>query len=272
MASVTLEELLEKSGISALGGDTEKTASVNDDQPNLVSALRKYAESTEESSPDTNVRAAARQELIEKTAEILVIRQAIEEIEKVASFDFEFEDEEQMKVAAFIKAALDKGHEEAEIAKFIKQAFGGRILRKGKEIVQAIKRPFQRSAERFAARSKADEVRLLKEKIAHGSPDEVRKYLKTLEVHHGKETVTKTLQNLKNKGVYLPQPAMKYLPKGGTETYKFTTPGGKKHEIAKAKAHKYLGIGGGVAGGAAVASAAGGRKRKKDSNVTVVST
>ncbi len=112
--SVTLEELLESSGINSLKGEEqEKTASDNAHSEDLVSELRKMAEA--QPAPEGTKELAA-QELAEKTAEIAVIAQTLSEIEKVSSLKIP---KAHTKIATFIKVAMDAGHNEKDIASFL---------------------------------------------------------------------------------------------------------------------------------------------------------
>lgn len=259
--SVTLEELLESSGINALKGE-EKTASDNAQEEDLVSALRKMAEA--QPTPE-DTRNLAAQELAEKTAEIAVIAQTLSEIEKVASAGAKTRPAgHHQKIATFIKVALDQGHSETEIAAFLKQ--GGRVGRALKSGLQAMRRPFQRGAKRTYDAISDAETRLLREKLLSGSPKEIEKHLNMLKAHHGKAKVVKNLQNIKADLGHLPYPAMKELPKGAGKTVGVRV-GGTEVALPVDKASTAAKVTGGLAGGAFLGSRG---KNKGGSGVTVV--
>lgn len=264
--SVTLEELLESSGINALKGE-EKTASDNAQQEDIVSALRKMAEA-EPTPEDTKTLAA--QELAEKTAEIAVIAQTLSEIEKVASAGVpKVPAGRHHKLATFIKVAMDSGYEEKEIAAFLKEAIFQRIGRAIKSGVQSTRRPIQRAAERTSDRILTSEKRLLREKLVSGSPKEVEKHLKVVKGQYGKEVLTNTLLELKRDLGHLPYQAMKELPKGaGKPSFGMTFPGGKKLSVTAENAARYGIPAGAFAGGAAISSS--GKKKDSGGGVTVV--
>lgn len=271
--SVTVEELLERSGISSLNSDEqEKTASDNahENDGDLVDALRKMAEAQPELDVvgGEEVKSLAAQELVEKTAEITVIAQTLAEIEKVASIGLP---EDHKKVAVFIKAAMDDGHSEEEIAEFLKTAIFQRISRAAKAGVQAVRRPFTRRHARLAEKGIGDEARLLKEKLLEGSPAEVRKHLRTLEVQVGREGLIKQLAEFQREGMRLPADAYRMLPKGaGKPGIKVTMPGGTEKTVTTEALKRYgIPAGAGAAGLGIGAARGGGDKDKSGKKVII---
>lgn len=263
--SVTLEELLERSGINSLRGEEqEKTASDNAQNEDLVSALREMAE---EQPTSEYTKKLAAQELAEKTAEIAVIAQTLSEIEKVASPGAaQAPNGHHQKLATFIKVALDSGHSETEIAAFLKKA--GRIGRAIKSGIQAMRRPYQRAAKGVYESVADAETRLLREKLISGSQKEVEKHINMLKAQHGKDVVVKKLMAMKDDLGHLPYPAMRELPKGSGKTVGLRL-GGSELALPAEQALTAAKIGGGVAGGALLGHAA---TKKKDGGggVTVV--
>lgn len=268
---VSLDELLASSGISSLEDNTEKVASDESAQPDdvdLVSALRKYAESTEQpQEEETTVKAAAAQELAEKTAEILVIKQTIDEIEKVASLGM---DKGQAKLAAFIKTALDKGYSEEQIAGLLKKAKAGRIGRAVQYAGQAVSRGQARSATKRIDKIVDKEYRLFRDTLRRGSPNEISKRIAEIEGKLGKEELEIMLKQYKDEGFRIPKAAVGFLPKPAGQKIKLEV-GGKTHEIATGKAKKYMYPGIAGAAGLAVGSRTSGSKGKGSGRpVTVV--
>lgn len=266
--SVSLEELLESSGINSLRGEEqEKTASDNAQKEDIVSALRKMAEV--QPTPE-NTKELAAKELVEKTAEIAVIAQTLSEIEKVASLEApRASNEHHQKLATFIKVAMDKGHSKEEIASFLKEGIFQRISRAVRSGVQSASRPVQRAAGNVGEVIGRSETRLLKDKLLHGSPNEVKKHLKMLTVHNTPKELVEALLDLKKSGVKLPYEAQKLLPRGaGKPAFEFTLPGGTKKSIQVESLKRYGIPGATAAGGLALGSS---RKNKDGKGgVTVV--
>ena len=239
---VTLDELLESSGINSLKGE-EKTASLNSDaQPDeidLVSALRKLAA---DESPGA-LKAEAARELAEKTAEIMIITQTLQEIDKIASLGVE--EPQQQKLASFIKVALDRGHSQKEIAEFLKTSSTA-IGRWWRATMQAGRRRGGQKAMQKGLQSGEREMAVLREKLLEGSHREATKHLTMLEGRLGKPAVDKMVQSISAEGSHLPRAAMKYMPKGvkpGQKAYTIKTPGGTEKRIS-APDLKMVGIGG----------------------------
>ena len=252
---VTLDELLESSGISSLKGEAEeKTASASDaqvDEGNLVTALRKFASDGE--SDQREIRQEAARELAEKTAEIMVITKTIDEINKLASLGVE--EEQMQKVATFIKVALDKGHSSEDIARFLeKNAAASRIGRAISAAAQAVRRPFARSAARYSAKAVQAEERILRDKLIHGSKAEIEKHLRHLEGKIGRPALTKYLQKIQQEGTRLHPSAFSYIPRpprGGKALATIKTRGGKEYSVGEGTARSAgigaLGLGTGYA-------------------------
>jgi len=250
---VTLDELLENSGINLMKDDaTEKVASEKDaqvDEAELVNALRKYASDEDDHG---EIRHEAARELAEKTAEIMVIAQTISEINKLASLSVD--EEETQKVASFIKVALDKGHNETEIAEFLEKSGSSRIGRALGSVAQGARRIVGRAAGGHAEKAVKGELRLLRDKLLHGGQNEVQKHLTHLEARIGKPAVIKYLQTIQKEGTRLPGAAYKMLPKepAGGSLGKLTTSAGKEYSIGKDTAKATAMIGGGLGTGLAL--------------------
>lgn len=256
--SVTLEELLESSGISE-----EKTASDNAQKEDLVSALRKMAEA--QPTPEDTKKLAA-QELTEKTAEIAVIAQTLSEIEKVASLGSQKEPKGHQKLATFIKVAIDEGYSDTEIALFLKES--GRIGRAISSAAQAIRRPVGRVSGGIQGAVLDAEERLLRKKLVSGSPKEVKKHMEMMVGEYGKHPTIATLSKLQDEGIYLPYEAKKLLPKGHGKSVSLRLPGGSEKEVSVENLKRF-----GIPGAAAAGGLALGASSKKDrggGGVTVV--
>jgi len=212
---VTLQELLENSGIASMGNEeVEKTASEDASGEDLVVELRKLASEEPERAPA--LRKEAARELAEKTAEIFVIQQTMQEIDKLASLGVN-EDAHQ-KLAVFVKVAMDAGHTEEEIARFLKEAsVAGRVARAARSGAQALRRPIARKGAHYGTKASAHEFRLFREKMVKGNYKEGRKHLEMLESQQGRPFVTGFVQRLKGEGTPLPSWASRYLPRQGTE-------------------------------------------------------
>lgn len=261
---VTLDELLQNSGISSLGEEPqEKVASAEDARPgeDLISELRKFAEDPDRGG---DVRQAAAKELAEKTAEIMIITQTLQEIDKLASLGVE--KTKHQKIAAFIKVALDEGHSEKEIAQFLKQSstWIGRAARSG---ISSARAPIARAAGRVVDKAKGEELRILHDRLLNASTKEVSTHLKRLEVRRGSKGVQGMLTALKdaNPRLYLPRPAMQYMPKDGGKKITVTLPGGVEKTVSERRAKQIAlatGAGGvGLAAGAKAKSSDGGGRR-----------
>jgi hypothetical protein len=249
---VTLDELLENSGINLMNDDaTEKVASVKDaqiDEIELVNALRKYAS---DENDHGEIRQEAARELSEKTAEIMVIAQTISEINKLASISVD--EKETQKIASFIKVALDKGHSEEEIAEFLEKS-GGRISRALSSVSQGFRRAHGREAADVTGGAVKGELRLLRDKLIHGGQAEVQKHLNYLEAQIGRPAVVKYLKMVQDEGTRLPGAAFKMLPReaSGGALGKLTTGSGKEYVIGKDAAKATAMIGGGLGTGLAL--------------------
>ena len=282
---VTLEQLLSDST------GTEKTASADAPpiESDIVDELRKHAE-----DDNIAIREQAVQELTEKTAEIVVIQKALEEIDKVASLGVA--SNEHKKLATFIKVALDKGHSEEAIAEFLKKeavilptllgAVGGVAAAKaGSKAYQAGKAALKRRhwkkmekgiSKRHGKVSKLEGATMQDLAKNMDSPA----YLKRFSDVHSPEDLKGRLSALAEMGYEMPKSTSKFLPKklGGKEsTPAFTakTPGGKKISVTSEQAKRY-GIpagyaAGGAAGGKMVFGGSGeGESGKNKSGVVVV--
>jgi len=264
---VTLDELLENSGINSLKGEeTVKTAS--DDAriggEELVAELRKYANEEPQKAPV--IREEAARELAEKTAEIFIIKQTMQEIDKLASLGVD--SNSHQKLATFIKVAMDKGHSEQEIAEFLKTAIVGRIGRAVKSGVQAMKRPISRTAAKTVGSIDSGEIRLLREKMLKGGFKEGTKHLQAVESQYGRPVVVKMLSIIQKEGSHLPSWANKYLPKDAGKSFTIKGPGGAEKSISMGALKRY-----GVpaaAGGAGIAVGAKGGKDKKGGRGVVI--
>jgi Ni,Fe-hydrogenase III large subunit len=124
----TLDQLLETTGVDSLSNRGMKKAAAKQGAPNLLKLAercRQAAEVVIDEPPAVDERA-----LIEKTAAVQIIRRTLAEIEQIENG--------QEKVAAatppahqaaFIKAALEAGHEPEAIARFLEQPPGRRPTR-----------------------------------------------------------------------------------------------------------------------------------------------
>ena len=114
---LTLDELLDQTGIRDISGSRTKTASA-DQGPDFAKLAERCRQAVENTEGPEDMGPAL--ELAEKVAEVAVIRRTMQEIEaidqgrsmvtKTASHHV------SAKQAAFIKAALDRGHSPKSIA------------------------------------------------------------------------------------------------------------------------------------------------------------
>jgi hypothetical protein len=123
---LTLDQLLEATGVDELAGGHHKTASSSEvatDFAKLADLCREAADAT----PTDEVNARQR-ELVEKTAAVAIIQRTLEEIReidgnppsvvKTASV--------QPNHAPFIKQALEAGHSPEDIAQFLDNLVAGK--------------------------------------------------------------------------------------------------------------------------------------------------
>lgn len=124
---MTLDKLLDETGANDLAGRRHvKTAAAKPDFAKLAERCRRAAEATPEDRAESDGR-----DLVEKTAAVEIIRRTIAEIdaldtgaEKTAAAPAP-----RSTDAAFIKAALEAGHQPEEIAEFLEKQAKGRIGR-----------------------------------------------------------------------------------------------------------------------------------------------
>lgn len=252
---VTLDDLLENSGLNSLRGDgTAKTAS-EDALPNdldLVSELRKLASQEDVKAPVLKEEAA--RELAEKTAEIMVIRQTMQEIDKIASLGVP--EEAHNKLATFIKVAIDKGHSENEIAEFLEKSAAGIMERAGRAWKwmrhEGARKGVREGVERAVAHTK-NQKELLRTTLIRGNPSEIATRMERLEGALGKENLEKLVGEIGKEGTRIPSVARGYMPRnaGGATRYSIAAGGKELGSISKDHAQKgalaTLGLGTGFA-------------------------
>lgn len=264
---VTLDELLENSGINSLKEEeTEKTASddAQVDGKDIIAELLKHANEKPAKSPALKEEAA--RELAEKTAEIFIIKQTMQEIDKLASLGVDSNNHQ--KVATFIKVAMDKGHNEHEIAAFLeKTAKGGRIGRAIGYAAQSLRRGRAQKHVAKALRSESKERELLRRTLTGAKPGEIANRLKRLEGKIGRPALEEHLQAIKAEGTYIPRIATGYLPRGTKVTVK--GPSGAEKTISTRTLKRY-GIPA-AAGGAGLVMGSRGKDQKGGRGVTIVS-
>jgi hypothetical protein len=119
----TLSQLLETTGIDSLSGnDLKKIAAKkgSNDLLKLAERCRTAATATPEERAVVDERG-----LVEKTAAVQIIRRTISEIREIEGTSPGAEktaaEKSPSNQAAFIKAALEAGHDEESIAKFLEQ-------------------------------------------------------------------------------------------------------------------------------------------------------
>ena len=267
---VTLEDLLQTTGISQEPEGQEKTAS--DESTDLVSALRKCA-----SDETVGVTEAARDELIEKTAEIFIIQSTLAEISQV--INAETSDKDIEKTAAFFKVAMDKGYSSEEISSFLKEAGPiDWIARKASGALLSARRPFGRASFRYANKVDAHENRLLMDHLVNSSSKSREKYLNTIKAKMGPERLSDKLRDIELSGHKLDTAVKKHIINTSKDkhvkSYSITGPGGKQYSISEAAAKKYgkpaLAVAGGAAGYKALSGGGGGGSGNKSGKKVVV--
>lgn len=124
---MTLDKLLDETGANDLAGRRHvKTAAAKPDFAKLAERCRRAATATPEEKAESDG-----QDLVEKTAAVEIIRRTIAEI---AALDTDGEKTAAPRApsstdAAFIKAALEAGHQPEEIAEFLEKQAKGNIRR-----------------------------------------------------------------------------------------------------------------------------------------------
>jgi len=270
---VTLDELLDESGISSMNAEHEKTASEDThDGLDIVDQLRKFAE-----DDSFFLREGAERELVEKTAEILVIKETIGEINNLSSI--EVLDDDQSKTASFISSALESGHSEDEIAFFLEKN-AGVLDRVGRGIGRVVQRSRRKALPRLESTiNKAKvkgggilegEKRALRHSFSSGSEKEIARHLDDIESHYGPEKLQRFLIEMKNDGTRLPQSAYRKIPRSKVNPSYSVDINGATHQISKQRAHQIGMIGAGLGTGYA-ASRKGGGGNGSSRNVTIVS-
>lgn len=272
---ISLDELLNESGITSLEEEIEKVASENthDNGPefDIVEKLRKYA------SSQAPLRDEAARELSEKTAEILVIKQTMEEIEKLSPAPVS--DEGHDKTAAFIKAALDNGHSEEEIAQFVKESgvIGtavrgalGRAKRSLDYLDQGNLRGLANKAKHVIDNSTVSEYKLLRRTLTSGSQAEITHRLADLEGKIGRPKLIKLIEGIKMEGTRLPHEAYRMLPKPGQKPLASIVRNGKTYPISADIAKKSGMIGAGLGTGYALSGRHSGNNGSSRGGVTVI--
>lgn len=114
----TLDQLLETTGVDSLSnrGVKKTAAKQTPDLLKLAERCRQAAE-TQVEQPAVDERA-----LIEKTAAVQIIRRTLAEIEQIESGQEKTASATPpAQEAAFIKAALEAGHDSESIARFLEQ-------------------------------------------------------------------------------------------------------------------------------------------------------
>jgi len=270
---VTLDELLDESGISSMNAEHEKLASEDTrDGLDIVDQLRKLAE-----DDSASLRDGAERELIEKTAEILVIKETIGEINNLSSIGIDNRD--QSKIASFISSAIDSGHSEEEIAFFLEKNAGivsraargiGRVVQKSRrKSIPGINSAVYR-AEQKGLQITGNEKRLLRRTFLEGDEKEILKHLNDVESHYGPKGLQSFLIEMKDEGTRLPSAAFRKIPRDKITPSYSVEVNGKLHGISKARAHQGGLVGAGLGTGYAV-TRKGDSKNGSGRNVTIVS-
>ncbi len=271
---VTLDELLDESGISSMNVEHEKTASEDThDGLDLVEQLRKFAE-----DDTVSLKEDAERELIEKTAEILVIKETIGEINNLSSIGID--SGEQAKIASFISSALESGHSEEEIAFFLEKRAGiiGQVGRGFERMIQRNRRRsiprFQAVADRAKSRGNAvieKEKSLLRKSFLRGNDKEIARHIDDVEAHYGPEGLQDLLIEMKNEGTRLPHNAYRRIPKNKAIPSYSVKINDTTHQISKQRAHQAGLAGLGLGTGYAVSNKGRGNSNGSSRNVTIVS-
>lgn len=116
----TLDQLLETTGVDSLSNRGMKKVAAKQGQPNLLKLAERCRQAADAHTPEAP--AVDERELVEKTAAVRIIRRTIAEIDQI-----EHGQEKTAAVhppeheAAFIKAALEAGHDPESIARFLEQ-------------------------------------------------------------------------------------------------------------------------------------------------------
>lgn len=135
---LTLDQLLDQTGIRGMSGGQTKTASSASNTPDFAKLAERCRQAAETPSPEEKTDRI----LTEKVAQVAIVRRTLREIHEI-------ETGERVKTASasmdpkemlFIKQALRRGHSPREIGDFLeKQAFLGRAWRAGKQAVTGLR-------------------------------------------------------------------------------------------------------------------------------------
>ena len=124
----TLDQLLETTGVDSLSGRGLKKVAAkkgSHDLLKLAERCRRAADATPEERAEID-----EQSLVEKTAAVAIIRRTIDEIRAIEGTPPGAEktaaSQSPSHQAAFIKAALEAGHDPESIARFLEQPPGAR--------------------------------------------------------------------------------------------------------------------------------------------------
>lgn len=202
MGSLTLDELLDATGISEIAGkDLEKKASGKAPPSFAKLADRcRQAASAPPSQPG--------HELVEKTAEVEIIRRTIAEIESIAGDEpVEKTAAAQADQALFVRTALEEGHPPEAIAEFLeKQGRWRPLARIGDRITEGIGKMQFRHGARMGEKAKGFREaggRKLETLIAQaekGSHEEKVRLFNEVYKTMGKEGVQTMMQKIGPKG------------------------------------------------------------------------
>jgi len=124
---MTLDKLLDETGANDLAGRRHiKTAAAKPDFAKLAERCRRAATATPEERAESDGK-----DLAEKTAAVEIIRRTIAEIDALDAGSEKTAEPRAARAtdAAFIKAALEAGHQPEEIAEFLEKQAKGNIRR-----------------------------------------------------------------------------------------------------------------------------------------------
>jgi hypothetical protein len=274
----TLDQLLEATGIGELSGKgIKKTAS---EEPAAFSKLAERCRRAATASPEEEARGKTN-ELVEKTAAVAVIARTLSEIEDIVNDggDKTASAVDDPRIAEFINASLNEGHQPEAIAEFLVKE-GGRIRR----FFGGIRAGFQRGKGEILAdmgtkslQSSKRGYEAMVRDVAGGSDAAKSALINKLRRTMPDEDVAKVMEGAGVKGFdHLPEmKSLKPMMGPPVKPLASVNIGGKEHSLTGEQAKKIVThpatmIGAGLVGGKMMFGGDSEGKKKSGKNVFVV--
>lgn len=257
---LTLDQLLDQTGIRGISGGQSKTASSASNTPDFAKLAERCRQAAEAPLSPHQTDPA----LTEKVAQVAIVRRTLQEIREIESG-------EQVKTASvnfspkemfFVKEALRRGHSPREIGEFLeKQAVLGRMWRAGKQSLsglrhqKAVARVGQAAEGQFASRRRwlahLDEVRGLPTSQREAA---LRRMQKAMPADEFKQVADAAGKDFTGLDIYKTYTKGVADAAGGTPPNFGVSFGGKTYDAGKAwKKHKKTIVPGAVGAGGVMA-------------------